>query len=130
MPSYRYRALNGSGELVSGAMAGPSAAEVTRRIEGSGLVLIDALAADEAAAPRSFGLLSQPRAEDVAQIQRIYWHDNQPASVRSLASALGIPTPPGFVVFFPVGILGWARERWPARFGHRVEEPAPVEASG
>jgi branched-chain amino acid transport system permease protein len=34
------------------------------------------------------------------------------------------------VVFFPVGILGWARERWPARFGHRVEEPAPVEASG
>ncbi|MFL5399265.1 MAG: branched-chain amino acid ABC transporter permease [Myxococcales bacterium] len=34
------------------------------------------------------------------------------------------------VVFFPVGILGWARERWPAKFGHRVEEPAPVEASG
>ena len=26
------------------------------------------------------------------------------------------------VVFFPVGILGWARERWPERFGHRVEE--------
>ncbi|HVI21934.1 MAG TPA: branched-chain amino acid ABC transporter permease [Myxococcales bacterium] len=34
------------------------------------------------------------------------------------------------VVFFPVGILGWARERWPAKFGHRVEEAAPVEASG
>jgi branched-chain amino acid transport system permease protein len=32
------------------------------------------------------------------------------------------------VVFFPVGILGWARERWPERFGHRVE-PAPQEAS-
>ena len=28
------------------------------------------------------------------------------------------------VVFFPVGILGWARERWPERFGHRVEEDA------
>jgi branched-chain amino acid transport system permease protein len=26
------------------------------------------------------------------------------------------------VVFFPVGILGWARERWPEKFGHRVEE--------
>jgi branched-chain amino acid transport system permease protein len=26
------------------------------------------------------------------------------------------------VVFFPQGILGWARERWPERFGHRVEE--------
>jgi branched-chain amino acid transport system permease protein len=25
------------------------------------------------------------------------------------------------VVFFPQGILGWMRERWPARFGHRVE---------
>jgi branched-chain amino acid transport system permease protein len=32
------------------------------------------------------------------------------------------------VVFFPVGILGWARERWPKRFGHTVEEAAP-EAS-
>jgi branched-chain amino acid transport system permease protein len=26
------------------------------------------------------------------------------------------------VVFFPVGILGWARDRWPERFGHRVDE--------
>jgi len=25
------------------------------------------------------------------------------------------------VVFFPLGILGWARERWPHRFGHKVE---------
>ncbi len=25
------------------------------------------------------------------------------------------------VVFFPLGILGWARERWPHRFGHQVE---------
>jgi branched-chain amino acid transport system permease protein len=27
----------------------------------------------------------------------------------------------GIVVFFPQGILGWARTRWPERFGHRVE---------
>ena len=26
------------------------------------------------------------------------------------------------VVFFPLGILGWIRERWPERFGHRVEQ--------
>jgi branched-chain amino acid transport system permease protein len=26
------------------------------------------------------------------------------------------------VVFFPQGILGWMRARWPERFGHRVEE--------
>jgi len=25
------------------------------------------------------------------------------------------------VLFFPLGILGWARERWPERFGHQVE---------
>jgi hypothetical protein len=25
------------------------------------------------------------------------------------------------VVFFPRGILGWVQERWPERFGHRVE---------
>ncbi len=30
----------------------------------------------------------------------------------------------GIVVFFPQGILGWARERWPERFGHHVEEKA------
>lgn len=29
------------------------------------------------------------------------------------------------VVFFPLGILGWARERWPERFGHRVEDETP-----
>ncbi|HEY5789412.1 MAG TPA: branched-chain amino acid ABC transporter permease [Gammaproteobacteria bacterium] len=28
------------------------------------------------------------------------------------------------VVFFPQGILGWARERWPERFGQRVEPGA------
>jgi len=32
------------------------------------------------------------------------------------------------VVFFPLGIFGWARERWPELFGHRIEEnPAQPE---
>jgi len=26
------------------------------------------------------------------------------------------------VIFFPMGIAGWVRERWPERFGHRIEE--------
>jgi len=26
------------------------------------------------------------------------------------------------VVFFPLGIMGWAKERWPERFGHKIEE--------
>ncbi len=34
------------------------------------------------------------------------------------------------VVFFPLGILGWARERWPELFGHRVEETAPQTEAG
>jgi branched-chain amino acid transport system permease protein len=29
------------------------------------------------------------------------------------------------VVFFPIGILGWARERWPERFGRSVQDAAP-----
>jgi len=33
------------------------------------------------------------------------------------------------VVFFPRGILGWAREKWPERFGHGVDEAAS-EAGG
>ncbi len=28
------------------------------------------------------------------------------------------------VVFFPRGILGWAREKWPERFGHGVDDAA------
>ena len=34
------------------------------------------------------------------------------------------------VVFFPQGLLGWARARWPERFGHRVEGRAAGEAEG
>ncbi|MCZ6479876.1 MAG: branched-chain amino acid ABC transporter permease, partial [candidate division NC10 bacterium] len=33
------------------------------------------------------------------------------------------------VVFFPVGIMGWLRERWPEKFGERVDleaRTAPV----
>lgn len=70
MPNYHYRAMNGSGELVSGAMAGQSAAEVARRIETLGLVLVESLAVEQAAAPRSFGLFGQPRAEDVTVFTR------------------------------------------------------------
>jgi len=44
MPNYRYRAMNGSGELISGAMTAHSAAEVMARIERLGLVLVENLA--------------------------------------------------------------------------------------
>jgi general secretion pathway protein F len=70
MPNYRYRAMNGSGDLVSGAMAGQSATEVTRRIETLGLVLVESLAVEEAAPQRSFALFNQPRPEDVTVFTR------------------------------------------------------------
>lgn len=34
------------------------------------------------------------------------------------------------VVFFPMGLIGWMRERWPERFGHRVEEGAAGGGGG
>ncbi len=33
------------------------------------------------------------------------------------------------VIFFPTGIIGWFRERWPERFGRRVEQAAPSPRS-
>ena len=41
MPSFRYRALTQSGEMVSGSISAPTAAEVAHRIEYLGLVPID-----------------------------------------------------------------------------------------
>ncbi len=34
------------------------------------------------------------------------------------------------VVFFPQGLMGWAQERWPERFGHRVEGTALAQTAG
>lgn len=40
--------------------------------------------------------------EDISQIERIYWIDEKPDSVASLAAALGLPAPPQFIAaFFP-----------------------------
>jgi general secretion pathway protein F len=70
MPNYHYRAMNGSGEVVSGAMAGQSATEVARRIDTLGLVLVDSLAIEDAVAHQRFGVFSQPRSEDVTVFTR------------------------------------------------------------
>jgi general secretion pathway protein F len=71
MPNYRYRAINGSGELISGAMTAQSSAEVLQRIERLGLVLVENLAPDQGgASQRSFGLFNRPRPEDVTVFTR------------------------------------------------------------
>ena len=70
MPNYHYRAMNGTGEVVSGAIAGQSAAEVTSRIEALGLVLIESLATEGATAQGSFAVFGRPRPEDVTVFTR------------------------------------------------------------
>jgi general secretion pathway protein F len=71
MPTYRYRAMNGSGELVSGAIAAPAAGDVAARIERLGLVLVDNVMLEEGGSSGSvFSLFNRPRAEDVTIFTR------------------------------------------------------------
>ena len=67
MPSFRYRALTKAGEIVSGSITAPTAAEVTRRIEYLGLVPIEGVTEEGAPsqARAAFSLARQPRPEDV-----------------------------------------------------------------
>ena len=72
MPNFHYRALTQSGELVSGSIAAPTAAEVARRIEYLGLVLIDTAGENASAAVShsAAALFSRPRAGDVTTLTR------------------------------------------------------------
>jgi general secretion pathway protein F len=67
MPNFRYRALTESGEVVSGSIAAPTAAEVALRIDYLRLVPIDAIA-EEASAQTgrlNFKFEQRARPEDV-----------------------------------------------------------------
>jgi general secretion pathway protein F len=72
VPTFHYRALSQTGEIVSGSISAPSAAEVDRRIEYLGLVPIDAVSKEgKGAAPHfSLAFLNQPRAEDITVFTR------------------------------------------------------------
>jgi general secretion pathway protein F len=67
VPNFRYRALTQGGEVVSGSISAPTAAEVARRIEYLGLVPIDTVIEAGAAGASRFGLTlgRAPRSEDV-----------------------------------------------------------------
>jgi general secretion pathway protein F len=69
MPNFHYRALTQGGELVSGSIAAPTAAEVARRIEYLGLVLIDA-ALDSGSGTADLFSLSRLRTGDVTTFTR------------------------------------------------------------
>jgi len=70
VPSFRYRALTQGGEIVSGSISAPTAAEVARRIEYLGLVPIEAVTEDRAAGGRFSLSLSRPRSEDITVFTR------------------------------------------------------------
>ena len=72
MPQFQYRALTQSGEIVSGSISAPTAAEVARRVEYLGLVPIETAAEQGAAAVSRLTLafLNKPRAEDVTAFTR------------------------------------------------------------
>jgi general secretion pathway protein F len=72
MPNYRYRALTQGGEVVTGSIDAPTAAEVSHRIEYLGLVLIETALEGGAVAMSSFSwaMFSRPRPEDVTIFTR------------------------------------------------------------
>jgi general secretion pathway protein F len=71
VPSFRYRALTQSGEIVSGSISAPTAAEVAHRIEYLGLVPIETITEEASGGARfSLALLSRPRAEDITVFTR------------------------------------------------------------
>jgi general secretion pathway protein F len=72
MPNFRYRAMTQNGELVNGSLSAPTASEVARRIEYLGLVPIETVADEGAAAVSrvTLALFNRPRAEDVTIFTR------------------------------------------------------------
>ena len=67
MPNFRYRALTANGEIVSGLIAAPTAAEVARRIDYLRLVPIDSIVEESAPQGSRFNFRFEKRArgEDI-----------------------------------------------------------------
>ena len=66
MPNFRYKAMTQAGEIVTGSIAAPTAAEVARRIEYLGLVPVDTVTEERATGAASFFTLTKrARPEDV-----------------------------------------------------------------
>lgn len=72
MPTFRYRALTESGEVVAGSITAATAADVERRIHYLGLVPIEAVGEEQASGRKSFELLlrGKPKAEEITTFTR------------------------------------------------------------
>lgn len=67
MPNYKYKAMTQAGEIVTGSIAAPTAAEVARRIEYLGLVPVETVTEERPAGAASyfFTLTKRAKPEDV-----------------------------------------------------------------
>ena len=66
MPNFRYKAITQAGEIVTGSIAAPTAAEVARRIEYLGLVPVDTVTEERPEGAGNFFTLTQrAKSEDV-----------------------------------------------------------------
>jgi hypothetical protein len=63
-----------------------------------------------------------PKVEDVTAINRIYWVDDRPESVASLARVLGVEPPSYFVAFFPPELEQLLLKKELAYAGNKPEE--------
>src|SRR6202012_874843 len=71
MPTFRYHALDANGKLISGNMAAAAAAELSQKVEGLGLVLVNSVTVESSGSSFSFqGIFNKPRAEDVTVFTR------------------------------------------------------------
>jgi general secretion pathway protein F len=71
VPNFRYRALSQAGEVVSGYIVAPTAAEVSQRIEYLGLLPIEAVTEQKNGGRRTFAsLFNRPTALDVTLFTR------------------------------------------------------------
>lgn len=72
VPTFRYRALTQGGEIVSGSIAAPTAAEVVRQVEYLGLMPIEAVddGGQASGARWDWSLFTRPRPEDVTIFTR------------------------------------------------------------
>ena len=96
MPTFHYRALSQIGEVVSGSIAAPTAAEVGRRIEYLGLIPIDSVAEEKDASIKpgyGFTLLSRPRPDDVTIFTAISPCCCAPAPELTMLWSYSQPTP-------------------------------------
>ncbi len=87
-------------------VSGGGGRDYVRQLNGLGAILAYPTAGDNYMVIRNLSERPvRPVAEDIRQFNMIWWQDDKPESVDSLARALGIsPAPEYFVAFFPLAL--------------------------